>query len=425
MQRASSSTRRSRRRADTGGYLIIGGGVAGTTAAETLRQHDAAARITIVSDEPHRFYSRIMLSKPNFFLGKIPFDQIWLRIPSWYQTLRIELIAGATATALDPEARTVRLNDGRILPYRKLLLATGAQAIQWQVPGANKSGVLHLRTLDDAKAIMAAVKSTRRAICVGSGFTSFEMCEMLVLAGAAVALVMREPHYWDPLLDEASGMMIEAAMRRGGVKIFRNSLVKTVDGNGKVSGVTLEDGRRMPGELIIAGVGACPRTDWLKAADLAVNRGVLADEYLATNVPDVWTAGDCAEFKDLILEERVMLGNWVNAQMHGRIAARNMLGKRAPFKMVSFYTAMGFGLTIAFAGDVRHQGRQVIARGSPQAGRFARLIVDEHDELVGATFINRTNELQPVCRLIERNVKVSAMREQLADETLDLRTLAP
>lgn len=421
MKRANKSTRS--RQTTAYDYCIIGGGVAGTTAAETLRQRDAAARIVVVSDEPHRFYSRILLSKPNFFLGKIPFDQIWLKTLQWYREQNIVLLAGKRATAVDAAAHTVTLGGKTTLRYGKLLIATGAQAVRWPASGAEKKGVRYLRTLDDAKAIMAAIKKAKRAVCVGSGFTSFEMCEMLTMAGLSVTLVMREPHYWDPLLDEQSGKMIEAAVQRGGVKILRQALVKTVDGRAKVSGVTLESGEKIPCELIVAGVGACPGLAWLEGSGIAASRGILADEYLMTGAPDVFAAGDCAEFHDLILEEHVLLGNWVNAQMHGKVAALNMLGERQPFKLVSFYTAMGFGLTIAFAGDVRAQGRQVIPRG-PQGNTFARFIVDGNDELVGATFINRTHELASACKLIEKNVKVSPIRNQLADPTVDLGTLA-
>lgn len=421
MKRANKSTRS--RQTLAYDYCIIGGGVAGTTAAEMLRQRNAGASIAVVSDEPHRFYSRILLSKPNFFLGKIPFGQIWLKTPEWYGERKIVLLAGKRATHVDAAAHTVTLDGKATLRYGKLLIATGAQAVRWPAAGADRKGVLYLRTLDDATAIIAAIKTAKRAVCVGSGFTSFEMCEMLTMAGLPVTLVMREPHYWYPLLDEQSGIMIEAALLKGGVKILRQATVKTVDGRTRVSGVTTESGEKIPCELIVAGVGACPDLAWLQGSLIAVNRGILTDEYLKTNAPDVFAAGDCAEFNDLILEEHVLLGNWVNAQMHGKIAAANLLGERQPFKLVSFYTAMGFGLAIAFAGDVRGNGRRVITRG-PQRNTFARFIVDGNDELVGATFINRTNELAPACKLIEKNVKVGPIKDRLADPTFDLGILA-
>ncbi|MDD5109737.1 MAG: FAD-dependent oxidoreductase [Patescibacteria group bacterium] len=404
-------------------YLIIGGGVAGTTAAETIRERDATGSITIVSDEPYRLYSRIMLSKPNFFLGKIPFEQIWLKSESWYTDKRITFMPGTRAQTLDAENQQVTLSNGMVFRYEKLLLAVGVLPNAWQVPGSDRRGVNQLRTLDDAKVIIQGIKRVKHAVCIGSGFTTFEMCDMLRMAGVDVTVVMREPHYWDPLLDSVSGGLIEQAMVKGGVKIVRQALVKTVDGGRSVTGVTLESGEKIPCSMVIAGVGTYVPCDWVKTGGVAVNRGILANEYLETNFSNIWTAGDCAEFNDLILEEQLVLGNWANSRQQGALAGGNMVGGRTAFKMVSFYTANGFDITIAFVGDVRAKDRQVIVRGSSAQGFYIRLIVDDHDEIAGATFINKTPEMAPVSKLIETNVKVSPIRPQLEDPAFDLHKL--
>ncbi len=416
-------------------YLIIGGGVAGTTAAETIRQRDAVGSIAIVSDEPYRFYSRIMLSKPNFFLEKIPFDHIWLKSEAWYGENNIELLLGKRAIRLDPAQKLVVLKSGEELRYQKLLLAVGGCARTWGVAGGDKRGIHCLRTLDDAKNIIAAMQSARaaravaqtgrapRALAIGGGFVSFEMCEMLRRGGLEVSLVLRESHYWKPILDTSSGQMIEAALEKGGVKIFRNAEVSEVNGGEAAEGVTLQDGTEIPCELIIVGIGVVCPFAWLEAGGVAVSRGILANEYLETSIPDVWVAGDAAEFNDVILGDRVQLGNWVNAQMQGRVAAFNMLGDRKPFQMVSFYTTQGFGITIAFTGDVRPlSGRTVITRGSPELGWYVRLIVKQ-GEVVGATLINRTTELGLISKIIEQDVNVTGKEQQLVDPAFDLRTL--
>ena len=201
-------------------YLIIGGGIAGTTAAETIRRLDPSGSIGIVSDEPHRLYSRVMLSKPNFFLGKIPFEQIWLKKESWYAESGIKFIAGKRAVRVDASKKIVTLDDGMPLEYEKLLLALGGCARKWGIPGSDKRGVFYLRTLDDTRAIISAIKTGRKATTIGGGFISFEMCEMLRMAGIAVTLILREPYYWQPLLDEPSGRMIERALKVVGVEIL-------------------------------------------------------------------------------------------------------------------------------------------------------------------------------------------------------------
>jgi NAD(P)H-nitrite reductase large subunit len=414
-------------------YLIIGGGVAGTTAAETIRATDKEGSIAIVSDEP-RMYSRIMLSKPNFFLGKIPFDSVWLKTPEWYTENKIDFIGESLAVKLDTQNKTVELKDGKVLSYEKLLLATGGEACPWSLPGADKKGICYLRDLSEAKELTEQIKNAKSSIAVGSGFVSFEMCEMMRLAGLEVTLVMRAPYYWHPLLDEESGKMIEAALEKGGVKILRNSEVSEILGDDHIEGVILKNGEKIDCQLALIGIGLICNLDWVKNSGVEINKGILANEYLETNVPDIYTAGDVAEFNDIVLGERIQLGNWVNAQMQGRTAAMNMLASssaeasarqaKKPFKMVSFYTCIGFGLNIAMSGDVRvKDGYKIIKRGSPEINSFARIIVDENDEIIGATFINRTQDMGPINKLIETNFKVSGHESELSDINFDLKTL--
>lgn len=397
--------------------------MAGTTAAETLRQNDKDGSITIVSDEPH-MYSRIMLSKPNFFLGKIPFDQVWLREEKWYAENRIDFLGETMAQKLDAKNKTVELKDGRILKYEKLLLATGGEAKLWDLPGADKKGICYIRDLKEAQNLIENVKTAKQAISVGSGFVSFEMCEMMRLAGLEVTLVMREPYYWYPLLDEESGKMIEIALEKGGVKILRESEVVEILGGEQIEGVVLKDDTQIPCQLALVGIGLVCNLDWIKNAGVEINKGILANEYLETNVPDIYTAGDVTEFNDLVLGEKVQLGNWVNAQTQGRTAANNMLSKKTPFRMVSFYTCIGFGLNIAMSGDVRVKSEcKVIKRGSPESGSFVRIIVDCNDEIIGATFINRTQDMQTINKLIESDFKVSGHESQLGDINFDIKSL--
>ena len=405
-------------------YLIIGGGVAGTTAAETIRKIDSDGSIAIVEEEPYRFYSRVMLSKPSFFLGKIPFDKIWLKEEAWYENNDIDFLKDKETVALDVATKTVSLDGGEKLQYEKLLLAVGSHARHLESPGCEKQGVFYLRTLDEGKAIMDAIKTAKKAVVVGGGFIGFEMADLLRQADIDVTLVIRKSYYWEPTLDRISGEMIEKAMKAGGVKIIYSNEVQKVLGNDAVTGVTLKDGVQLECDMVVCGIGVVCGIDWVKEAGIEVNRGIIADEYLKTSASDIWTAGDIAEFNDLILEETVQLGNWVNAQEQGRIAAMNMLGKKEVFKFVSFYTTHGFELNIAFVGDARPiEDREVITRGSAKNGTYGRLLVDKHSELIGATLINRANEIQPIAKLIKSNIKVEDKKEQLADGGFDLKKL--
>lgn len=406
-------------------YLIVGGGVAGTSAAETIRAKDKTSTIHIVSDEPYRFYSRIMLSKPSFFLGKVPFDSVFLKSETWATENDIGTTFGQRVVSLDTAKKIATLSDNSEISYDKLLLALGCDVCRWTIPGADKKGVHYLRTLDDAKGIIENVKGAKKAIVIGGGFVGFEMCDMLKLAGLHTTLVIREKYFWEPLLDEPSGRMIEAALEKGGVNIVYGSLVDEVTGKADVEGVKLNAGTTLPTDMIIVGIGTKSTLDWVAKSGIACNRGVLTDEYLRTDEPDVYAAGDCAEYHDAILEEHIQFGNWANAQLQGKIAAENMMGGHRPFRHVSFYSAQGLGLSIVFAGDIRVLPEQrVVTRGTPASGGYTRIMIHE-GEIKGATMINRTLDLQPLVKLIEQNVKIEPYLQQLSDPSVDLKSIVP
>jgi len=404
-------------------YLIIGGGVAGVTAAETIRANDATGTIAIVSDEPYLLYSRVMLSKPNFFLEKVPFDQIWLKGKEWYKEKGIEFIGGKTVTSIDANGKKIILNDEEVIVYEKLLIAIGTATRKASMPGADKKGIHYLKTLEDGKGIMEDIKTAKSAVTVGGGFIGFEMAELMKMAGMNTTVVIREPYFWDPTLDRASGMIIENAMKKTGLDIIHTNEIIEIKGGERVEGVVLKDGREIPCEIIVFGIGTENNLEWIRSAGINVNHGILANEYMETNIKDIWTAGDIAEYKDLLLEENVQMGNWVSAHEQGRIAGLGMVNRREPFKFVSFYTTQGFGITVAFVGDVTpKEDRVVISRIDPAKNSIGRLLI-VGKELVGATLINRTQEMGTISKLIEKNVDVSGHLTELGDAGFDLKGL--
>lgn len=404
-------------------YLIVGGGVAGATAAEVLRRHDARASIHVITAEPYRFYERKMLSKPDFFLGQAPFESVFMKPESWFEHHQIGTTLGHPATKLDVAKKTVTVDSGEQFAYGKLLIATGVSVCPWEVPGADKESVLHLRTLDDAKQVIAAVRTAQRAVIVGGGFIGYEMCHLLATAKIDTTLVIREKYFWEPMLDEGTGRMIEAALEKAGIYIIHQALVEEVVGDQHATGVKLNNGQTLMADLVMVGIGTTCALEWVAGTGIACHRGILTNEYLETNLPDIWAAGDVAEYKDLILHESVQMGNWENAHLQGRAAAMNMLGHRHPFHHVSFYTTRGFGIALSFVGDIRvNEGRTVLRRGSPEAGAYTRIILDGN-RVLGATMLNRPQDLEPLGRIIEHELPVDRHRQQLSDPDFDLRKI--
>jgi NAD(P)H-nitrite reductase large subunit len=403
-------------------YLIVGGGIAGTTAAETIRQNDRDGSIAIVSDEPHIFYSRLMISKTDFLLGRKPADNVWLKDQNWYGASRIAFIGGRSAVKLNVAEKTLVLDDGRELSYEKLLLAIGAHARKWNVVGADKEGIYYLRTLDEAKALAAAIPSKKHAVLIGSSAVSFEAAEVLHQGGIRITEVMLERHFWEPMLDEKAGKMVEKSLAENGLEIMRQSEVQEVLGEKTVSGVRLKDGRKLECDMVICGIGVIFPIAWIKEAGISANRGISVNEYLETNVQDIWAAGDIAEVNDVILKETVQFGNWMSAREQGRVAGLNMTGKKDIFKLVSFYISHGFGLSVTFIGDIRIlPDRTVIERGSPEINSYAKFIVRD-GRMIGATLVNRIQEMGPITKIITAGADMSAKQKELADPGIKLET---
>lgn len=405
-------------------YLIIGGGIAGTTAAETIRKNDANGSIMIISDEPYNFYSRLMLSKPAVYLGQSTFDSLTMRKDEWYAQNRITLIAGKRAVELNAISKVVALEDSTRLQYGKLLLAIGMTPNKLPIAGEDKPGVFYLRTRDDAEGIAKWISEAEKsAVVIGGGFIGLEMCEILHKAGMQVTILIREEYYWQPLLDEISGRLIEKALANGGIEVMLETSASGIVGGSGAEQVVLSDRKRIDCGMVVIGVGASVPFKWMADTGIKINRGILANEFLETSVPNVWVAGDAAEYKDVLLEETVQLGNWANAQEQGRRAGLNMVGTREPFKFVSFYNTSAFGISIAFVGDVRlGESKNVVVRGDGKDGSYARIITKDR-EVVGATLINRLAEMGVIRQLIERNIKVGDKEKELSDPKFDLKLL--
>lgn len=407
-------------------YVIIGGGIAGTTAAETIRKNDAEGKIAIVSDEPHPLYSRVLLSKPKWVLGEQPFENVWLKKEPWYELNNIHLFSGLRAVELDSGKKTVLLSDGDCLEYEKLLLATGAHARKWNVQGADKKGIYYLRTVDDAKKLnKIAQGEPKKVIMVGSACVSFEIIEILHSRGFKVTEVMREKYFFEPQLSQEEVAPIEKTLEENGIEILREVEVAEVLGDEYVTGVRLTNGREIECDIILPFIGVELPVEWVNKAGVATHKGIYANQYLETNVPDVWTAGDTTENWDSVLEETVIMGNWMSARLQGEIAGHNMSNiEKKPFAQVSFHTSHGFGYQIGWTGDVRPlEGRTIIHCPTEEENTHCRIIL-QNGRIVGGTTVNRPDLMSAITKIIKEKIEVEDALEEIESGIIDLKTIA-
>jgi NADPH-dependent 2,4-dienoyl-CoA reductase/sulfur reductase-like enzyme/nitrite reductase/ring-hydroxylating ferredoxin subunit len=337
--------------------VIVGGGAAGLAAADMLRREGYEGSVTLVSADPSAPYDRPNLSK-DFLAGNAPDDWIPLRGDDWYGERRIDLKLGTTVDAIDVAARRLTLRDGPSLPYGALLLATGADPVRLPVPGATDDRVHYLRTFADSRALVAKAATAKRAAVVGASFIGLEVAASLRARGVEVHVVAPESVPLERVMGAEVGRFVRGVHEEHGVAFHLGSTIARVDGDK----VTLSDGSTFDADMIVLGVGVRPSTGLAQQAGLALDRGVVVNEYLQTSAPGVFAAGDIARWPDPHTGERIRVEHWVVAERQGQAAARNMLGRREPYDVVPFFWSQHYDTVINYVGhaekwdDVRIDG---------------------------------------------------------------------
>lgn len=411
-------------------YVIIGTGVAGMAAAEAIRSQDQLGEIILISDEPHRFYSRPGLA---YFLTKeIPESQLFPHEKNYLKTLKIQHFHGKVKK-ISPEEQILMMTSGKSLRYDKLLIATGAKAyLPNNVPGAELEGVVKLNTLNDARKITKISKKAKRAVVIGSGITALEIVEGLIAHKVKVHLFIRGDRYWARVLDQVESEIVEDRLRHEGVKIhYRTEIDSIIGKRGKVAEVLTKDSKSMKVNMVAFGVGIRPRTALAAAATIAVERGIMVNEYMETSHADIFSAGDVAQVFDPLSGKSVLDSLWGPARLQGHTAGLNMAGvKKAYEKAPPFNVTRLAGLTTTIIGELgQGEGEDMfeIVRGEsetwheiPEAiacqSNFnvnrLRLMVGEKT-LLGALVMGDQTLSEYLQEIITNQIDISSIRNQL------------
>ncbi|MBA2594755.1 MAG: FAD-dependent oxidoreductase [Pseudomonadota bacterium] len=324
--------------------VIIGAGAVGDAAADMLRRKGYDGPITLIAkgDEP------LPVDRPNlskeYLDGTAPEAWVPLRSPEFYAEHRITLIPRVEVKRLDPAKHQVTLSDGRTLDYGALLLATGAAPIRLDLPGANLPHVSVLRTLTDSRGIVEKTKTAKQVVVLGASFIGLEAAAALRKRGLEVQVVAPEALPLEKVLGPKLGAFVKALHEEKGVKFHLGRKPTAISERD----VTLDDGGKLPADLVVMGVGVRPDTALAEAAGLTVNRGVVVDAYLRTSAPDIYAAGDIARYPVDCGTARIE--HWVVAQRQGQVAARNILGQSEPYRAVPFFWSQHYDMPINYSG---------------------------------------------------------------------------
>lgn len=377
---------------DTRTFVIVGGGAAGEFAAQTLRQEGFAGRIVLASADAAAPYDRTKLSKA-YLAGKAQPAALPLRSAGFYAAQRIEVLTDARATGLDLARREVHLAGRPPIAYDQLLLAPGSTPNQLpSLPGHDLAGVLTLRTQADADALLAATNEAQQVVIIGSSFIGMEAASSLISAVRQVTVVAQEKVPFERVLGAEIGAMFQAMHEAKGVKFEGQAEVTELLGNhGTVSGVRLKSGQVLPATVVVLGVGVRPATEFLQAAfPLAPDGGLAVDEYLQA-APGVYAAGDIARFPLALTGQPARIEHWRLAQQHGRVAARNMLGKEEKYVAAPFFWTQQYGKSLRYAGHAEHWD-QLIYHGDVAQQDFVAFYV-QGGRIVAAAGMGRDADL--------------------------------
>ena len=412
-------------------YVIIGSGVAGIAAIEAIRSLDAENEVVLIGDDPHGFYSRPGLA--YYLTGELHNKALFPRSPEDYQRMNFRFVRGCV-TGIQREARSLLFENQTDLSYDKLLIAIGAQALPLEVPGANLDGVLKLDHMEDAKHILKQARRGKTAIVIGGGITALELVEGLRSRGMKVHYLLRGDRYWNNVLDEHESRIVEGRLKEEGVMLQHHAEVIEILGkNGHVNGVRLLNGQTLRCDLVAYAIGIRPRLELAKQVGLAIDRGILVNEYLQTNDPDVFAAGDVAQVYDPITQRSVLDSLWNPAREQGFAAGLNMAGRPTAYiKSTPFNVTRLAGLTTTIIGTVG-RGRDAdlvgIARGDSETWRelpdsmvaqsdfdinHLRLLIGDK-KILGAILIGDQKLSLPLEKIISESVDITPIRNRLLE----------
>ncbi|HKY40276.1 MAG TPA: FAD-dependent oxidoreductase [Polyangiaceae bacterium] len=406
-------------------YLIVGDGAAGLTAAEELRRRDAEAAVGIFSDDPNPGYYRAALT--NFLLGELREDQLWAVAPNFYESRRIERVF-TRVLRVDPVKREVWCSGNPApLGYDQLLVASGARARPPRFPGAHLPGVLTLRTIQDARRVVDALRGNVRAAAVlGGGALGLEWTHALLERGVKVTLIERAARFLPHALDAVASDLLATRLRKAGVDVVLGEEVAQVEAaaGGAVGGLVTNAGRRIPCDLVAAALGIVPNSELLEHSPVErlPSGAVKVNRMLATSAAGVWAAGDVANV------EGEQLGLWEPARHQGRVAAVNMSGGQEQYRPgVHYFATRLFDLDFARVGDVAEgPGRSVLVDFPRGTGHIAyRKLVLQGVQLKGALLIGERQARvrtigRGMKRLIDAAADVSSVAERLLDPSFDV-----
>ena len=410
-------------------FVIAGASLAGATAASTLRDLGFDGRVVLIGEEPHRPYQRPPLSKA-YLRGEAETDAVYVHPESYYDTNDIELRTATTVTSVRPGTSEVVCDDGETLHFDRLLVTTGTRARQLDVPGARLDGIYQLRSLDDSDRLRARLARGGTLVVVGAGWIGTEVAASARTMGLDVTIIDPGDVPLARVLGARVGGIYRDIHMSHGVTLVPETTVERFEGTTEVEAVRTSDGRSIGCDFVVVGIGAVPRTELLDGSGITVDNGAVTDEFLQTDVPGVFAAGDVANARHPVYG-RLRIEHWANARSQAAVAARNMLGGAKsddrvldhpiPFERVPYFYSDQFDVGMEYSGHATDWD-DVVLRGDVEGRRFIAFWLKER-RILAAMNVNVWDVTDQLQALIRSRLRVDT--DRLADPDTALTDLAP
>ncbi|BAK54143.1 NAD(P)/FAD-dependent oxidoreductase [Sulfurisphaera tokodaii] len=400
-------------------YLIIGSGVAGYHALKQLENEN----VIMVTSDKYYPYDRPPLSK-EYLRGKIDRNSIFFEQPNYYtKRENIRIILNTSVEKINVKEKGVELSNGTIIHFDKALIATGGRPRKLKLPGEELEGIHYLRTLDDCDSLKQ--ENGKEAVIIGGGFIGIEVASSLTMLGVKTTVIEVKPYIWNTFVDEKISRLIQNYFEKHGVNFILNEGVKEFIGDKRVSRVITEGGKTLNVDFALIAVGIVPNIEIAQKSGIEVDNGIIANEYLETSAKDIYVAGDVANIYDPSIGKRRRIEHWNNAEYTGKLAAKNMLGKREKYNFLSTIWSDIFDLHIESGGDTTDYDEYIIRGNFSVDNPNFNVIYLKGGVIKGYVAINRDyEELSALNKLIVSKVDVSNKKNELKDEKYDLSKLS-
>lgn len=404
--------------------VIIGNSAAGLSAIKAIREIDDVCPITLISSENCNAYSPVSLT--HYLKGEMPRESLFIVHSDFYKMNNVEMEFGSRAIWADHLQQTVHLENGRKVKYDNLLIATGASPIKLPVSEDGFDNVFSLRTIEDAEKISKCIRTAKEVIVIGAGLIGSQVSDGLFKEGIRLTIVEWAEQVLPDIADINSAAILQKEIESHGISILLGRRVKGIRRKGKKTVVTTDSGEELIADMVVVGIGVRPNIQLINTREIKVNRGILVDETMRTNVDNIFAAGDVSEGENLVTGRNEVLLNWSNACKQGRMAGSNMAGCEQKYDggLAENITTI-FGLTLATVGLPRvakGNGVEELLFYNPKEKSYRKILL-AGDRVVGAVLIGRTSDVGILKNFIRIKKDISPWKGTIARIPLDIREL--